>query len=474
MNNEPQQEVVKICVILFSVAFLFRLFHIGQESFFIDEVLTLKSCAGSTWEHIIHVEANPPLYFYLIRAWTILFGLSHFSLRLFSALAGAIAPIFVYISARALRINRSGAVFAGLMLAISPDAVWYGQQARSYSLLLTIIAAWLWIMISSIEHPSTRKYLLAAILLLIGFSTHYYFAFLALSAIGALSFFYLFKGHDPRFGKIVLSQLIAMSVCLIYIPLIYIQLSRGTLNWTPRPHFSDLAAIFMKIFIIGPYSEPTGIIRWVVGLFYGFLLLSLVWARWRPNRGESRFWTFFLITITTLPVLFPFLLSLGNRSIFLRDRYTIIALPGFILLIAFIIDRMPWRKNWGWSIAALFIIPLSLYANIQYWSTFQDFDWRGAISIIDEESSSDDSLIFFPSWMCATYQINGGKKTKIISGGNLENFEGKKPMRLWLFSWEQNPNKDQKKIVSDLIRRKGARTRIDFPHIKLWEIFLNH
>jgi len=464
----------KVCICLFAIAFLFRLIRIGQESFFIDEVLTIKSCSGSTWEHILKVEANPPLYFYLIRGWTTIFGLSHFSIRLFSALSGSLAPVFLCLAARVLRISRRGAAFAGFLMAISPAAVWYGQQARAYALLMTVICAWLYCLFLSLERPGGRISIIAAILLVFGFSVHYYFGFVAVSGIGALIIRRLIIKDDAQLTRTILYQLIAIALCLMYIPLIHVQLSRDTLNWTPRPQFNDLKVVYSQIFLIGPFNEPKTMVRCFVGVFYIFLVATFFWKIFGAPASSKPSRFLFLLSIAVLPVLIPFLLSLGARSIFLKDRYTVVALPGFILLISYVVARLSHVKMYGPGLAALLLLPMSIYHDFRYWTTYQDFDWRGAIRIVHDEMAEDDAIIFLPGWMRETYKNNSVVKEENIAGGFKDSPDTEEPSRIWLFSWEQNPDQEEKKLAEDLAGRNGVKIRVDFPHIKLWEIPMNY
>jgi mannosyltransferase len=454
---------------LLSLSLLFRSIAIGQESFFIDEVLTMKSCRG-TWDHILNVEANPPLYFFLIRGWTAVFGLSHFSVRFFSALTGSLAPAFLFLAARAMRMSRTGALLAGAMLAISPAAVWYGQQARAYALVLSIICAWLYFLVRSVQERSRSASLAAAVLLFVGFSTHYYFAFVALAAVAVLTVFSLSGKDAPSFRSVVLPQGIAMALCLLYVPLVHIQLSRDTLAWTPRPHFADLMEVFSRIFTIGPFSDPPRIVRWDIGVFYGLVAVVLVLTTKRALAREERMWFVLLLAVAVLPVLLPYALSQGERSIFLKDRYTVVALPGFLLLVFQAVDRLRRLRNWGWGVAAALLIPMSLHSDVRYWATCQDFDWRGAISVTDKEWAAGDSIVFLPGWMWETYRNNGGTQSGVIAGDFRRALDEGKPRRVWLLVWEQDPDEGEKALASDLIRRAGSRIRIDFPHIKLWEI----
>jgi 4-amino-4-deoxy-L-arabinose transferase-like glycosyltransferase len=119
------------------VALALRLFRLGHQSLWIDEVFTVQSAAvGESvpiahWLEVVH----GPLFSLLLHVWCGVAGTSEWALRLPSALFGAaLVPIAGWLSARWL--GRDTAIPAAWLTAGSPFLVWYGQEARNYSLLI--------------------------------------------------------------------------------------------------------------------------------------------------------------------------------------------------------------------------------------------------------------------------------------------------------------------------------------------------
>jgi 4-amino-4-deoxy-L-arabinose transferase-like glycosyltransferase len=114
-----------------------RLFHLGAQSLWIDEVLTWNSAhigkAFGSSELLENVHG--PLFSLIEHYWCGWASDSEWALRLPSVLFGvATVPAIAWLAGRWL--GRPVAVWAAWLLALSPFHVWYSQEARNYSLLM--------------------------------------------------------------------------------------------------------------------------------------------------------------------------------------------------------------------------------------------------------------------------------------------------------------------------------------------------
>lgn len=126
-----------------------RLYRLGTQSFWFDEVQTLE-IAKLSWGEIALRAYRPPLYHYLLSAWSSLVPETEFALRLLSALIGAATPLALYLAGRRLFGEAVGLVSAALA-AVSPALIWYSQELRMYSLLALeyVVLLWLWTRLES-------------------------------------------------------------------------------------------------------------------------------------------------------------------------------------------------------------------------------------------------------------------------------------------------------------------------------------
>lgn len=130
---------------LFVAALALRLITLGGESLWYDEAFT-GVIARLQWDRMIAATAadvHPPAFYVLewvgIRIW----GSSEFGLRLLPALFSAGAAVLAYEIARD-HLDDRPALAAGAVAAIMPGLMYYGQEARSYSMLACLLLLCLW------------------------------------------------------------------------------------------------------------------------------------------------------------------------------------------------------------------------------------------------------------------------------------------------------------------------------------------
>jgi len=131
-------------------------------------------------------DTSPPLYYLLLYAWTLIFGASDISLRLFSTVCSLACLPFVAAIAR--RTGGKAAVLAGCVLfALSPLAIFYSAEGRMYTLL------WLCVLVTTCVSLVMRQRGARVVLFALwivasaaGFLTHYFFIFPWLAIVAYL------------------------------------------------------------------------------------------------------------------------------------------------------------------------------------------------------------------------------------------------------------------------------------------------
>jgi hypothetical protein len=123
-------------------AFLVRTSNLATQSLWRDEVDAIRFSSWSLRELVeglFRAGHNGPLFFLLLRLWRNLIGDSEFVLRYPAALLGTLSVPLGFVLARQLGLSRPVGLLLGLLLATSPYLVWYGQEAKMYTLLLVLI-----------------------------------------------------------------------------------------------------------------------------------------------------------------------------------------------------------------------------------------------------------------------------------------------------------------------------------------------
>lgn len=120
---------------------------------------------GNTWYQ--------PLLFYVVAAVLAIAPMSEFAVRLPVALiGGVITPILAYLVARRLFQQRGLALFAAVVLALTPPQLILSRQALDYVCPLPFILGWLWFLIDYAETRRTRSLVLGGLLLGLGFYSY--------------------------------------------------------------------------------------------------------------------------------------------------------------------------------------------------------------------------------------------------------------------------------------------------------------
>ena len=109
-------------------------------------------------------------------AWTRVLGTSDLALRGLSLALGLGAFPFLFALARRIG-GRTAVLPAGLFLALSPPAVYYGTEGRMYSLLWLCVLACAWATLRLRFRPDRTSYVVFAASAVAGFLTHYFFLF---------------------------------------------------------------------------------------------------------------------------------------------------------------------------------------------------------------------------------------------------------------------------------------------------------
>jgi 4-amino-4-deoxy-L-arabinose transferase-like glycosyltransferase len=131
-----------------------RLFRIDHQPLWLDEALTLQRIHLGLDGLVADSFSNRhmPTYFLLLRWLSHFFGSGDAWLRVPSALFGSASAGMAYVIASRIGSHRAG-IMAGLLMALSPLQVQYGQEARSYTLVILLISVALWGLVRLAQQP---------------------------------------------------------------------------------------------------------------------------------------------------------------------------------------------------------------------------------------------------------------------------------------------------------------------------------
>ena len=348
------------------VAFLVRVVNLSTQSLWRDEVDAIRFSGWSLSEllaGLFREGHNGPLFFLLLRFGRYLTGDSEFALRYPSAWLGVVAVPLSFALARQLKLPRSVGLLLGLLLATSPYLVWYGQEAKMYTLLLALIT----LAVIAYLKALTGSRLLALprwgwwIVFVAATTLSYYTHILAplmlpvYGVIAALNYVNLRQHWRGWLISMIVLTLPYLPLALWQLPLLYRDFQSGHPFYPLREQFYLLLQLYsgglirfapadlLPAALAAPGNLPGILSRLVTVLqqptaglsplfLYVFLFLCSLFLR--PNTGQVITLTrrITLAAWTLLPPLLVYLISLRVRVF--EDRYLIYIVPAFYLLAA--------------------------------------------------------------------------------------------------------------------------------------------
>ena len=337
-----------------------RWFQIGQHSFWFDEALSSLIANLTVTEIITNVAASdhPPGYYLLLHTWLI-FGQSETAIRSLSALFSLATIPLLYGLTRWL-FTPAAASLASLIVAISPFQIYYAQESRTYSIIIFLTTAIIWIFMVSVKRGNSWKTWSGYILIVaLALHFHYFSAFVVIS----LHLWLLLIKNPADAGGMPVRQLLLtdMLITLLFIPQSSQAISRTTaylttVSWQSSPHIlSPLITLYYLMFV---HRTPWPQLMVSIGLFLLILILTLIlWENRRRKSGYQQRLERALWLILVVPMVIVLLISWLIRPIYL-DRSFAIASPALIMLLAWGTIAAPRRSPTPYLMVGLILTML--------------------------------------------------------------------------------------------------------------------
>lgn len=440
-GDQPQTSAAPSPILLLTLAVAttaFRFIAIGQESFWSDEVWSLYAVRGDFWGHILGSESTPPLHFALLKLWSMVFGQGHVALRGFAAVAGGLCvPALLWAGWR-WGLDRASAIVAAAILFFHPFAFWSSQQNRYYSLLMLFGILFLGACSALRTKEPRRVCWPVAVLGFLGMATHYYFVFLLVPVGLWFVADWWCRGRDRRSAKLLLTTAVVLGVlCLTLLPILLKQRENTPASFLNPPNWDAFLNVFRVAFWFGPKTAAGwgGWRLWLLLLALAMAVVGVIVSTRRRDFERLRTLALFATVGLGGPILSA-IVSHGALPIFIMDRYMVLFLPMWILLLV---------GAWG-SIRGSLIVGAAAWVAVavptlhNYITVLNDYDWRSTIRIVESQLQEGDTLLFCPGWASANFLDNGGNVELVASHGI---YQGPgHPGNVWLVRWKGAPEGD--------------------------------
>lgn len=369
------KKILLLIVVIFAASLSVRLYKLDSQTLECDELYTIPAATGHQYVYLSS-EANTlqnrlprttseyrelltpdpgiglssvtgvlkrnvhlPLYFYLMHYWLDWFGTSERILRFPSAFFGALAVVMIFLLGKEL-FNPFIGLVASILLAFSPEQIYFSQQARMYSLLALLVVASTYVIVLAAKRSANYwLYCAYALISIAGLYTHYEYVFcLAAQTV------YVWIG-SPRGGQSkarwLLTQLIIAAAFLpwVLIGVAQKKTSPEIIAWVNGSLTANLVLTELVTKTARMISVPELPFGWL-SVVVTFVLLVLGGISLGANRSKL----FMLFSWIAFPIAGVLVMDnlLGTRAITIT-RYWMVITPALYLLISLGIERIKGR-----------------------------------------------------------------------------------------------------------------------------------
>lgn len=395
------------------LAFALRVYRLDGQSLWYDEGVTAQLAQRSLRELTAWTanDIQPPLYYYLVAGWGRLAGWSEWSLRFPSVGFGLVlAPLMAALTRRLTQRSAAGQ-WAAIITAFHPALVYYSQEARMYTLLLLGGVAAGYCLVRSAEREQRRRFLLLYVAAAVGAIYTHYFAFFLLLAIGLA---YLANPISTR--KPVWYFLAAnLAIFALYTPWLRVLFTRLAIDnsyWQGEFKLGEGLRHAAITFTSGESLQETQA-TWLL-LPLGLITTLALWRLWQagshsPPPGQRSPLLRYGLLWLVIPC--AAILTLATFAPKFNARYTLIALPGLIMLWAAGLTgpaapatgKQPQRRLALLSLGALLAVFLWADRNWFFDPAFTKDQWRAVTEFLRPRLKPEETVVLvsghaWPVW----------------------------------------------------------------------------
>ena len=376
-----QKKGITALIFLLLLAFALRLHALGNQSMWWDELKTIERTTytlAALLDDFISTRDQLPAYYLLMRGW-ILLGNNAFVVRLFSVLWGVLGVTAVFQLGRQMGSTKVG-LTAAFLLAISPFHIYYSQEARMYTQLVTLLILAHVGLVAVLQGGGKWYWLLYFLAMATAVYTHY-FTFLILFAHTIFFILHLRPLKPISYYWFGLMALLAA----LFLPWGYLIVSRSGYS-AAVPVWINTVRWVEPILTLWTFTIGATLSRSSLAGIIGFAIFMLGLLGSSRIVKQQTIIAKPLLMWLLVPLLLIYLISLGNGSFSLYlDRYLIIILPIYLLLVAW--GWVQLTKNhprWllGLALMATAVTIPSLH-NLYNNPAFARNDWQSLINHID-------------------------------------------------------------------------------------------
>ncbi len=236
------QTAVKVAVVLVLVVGLALRFW-TRSALWLDEALTVNISTQPlhTLPSYLKHDGAPPLYYVLLHFWMKAFGTSDEGVRSLSGVLSVATLPLAWVIGRRFA-GRAGGWVLVVFLASSPFAIYYGTEARMYSLVMFLTACGIVALMRAFDRPRPGNLIALAVVVAALLYAQYWSLYLV-GALGLWLVFQAWRGRPGRRRPARLSLIAVAAGCLAFVPWLptFVYQSRYTgTPWAGTPTYAAI------------------------------------------------------------------------------------------------------------------------------------------------------------------------------------------------------------------------------------------
>lgn len=312
------------------------------SSIWFDEAYSAYLVRGNfvdIWQ-LTAVDVHPPLFYFCLKIWSILFGTTDFALRFMSVFFGLIAIIFAFQLIKRW-FSLPAATIATFIMSISPMFIRYAQEMRMYTLLLAIVFSATFFLTLALDTKKRIYWITYGILVSLGMWTHYFSALVWLAHLVFILHYFgglrkFFAAKSP-----LLAYLLSVLLFLPWLPAFIKQTAsvQGGF-WIPEVSLATPLSLLSEALLF--QEKPAEVKSWLVALIVALLSLFIFFilkAKKQLNSKQTLHHQL-IFAMVLLPPIFLIILSLPPLRPIFVNRYVSYSTISLWLLFGLIITAI--------------------------------------------------------------------------------------------------------------------------------------
>lgn len=403
--RDRRPPVSPLLILILLPAFWLRIYLLDGQSLWWDEGISLHLATSSFAEIVANRITNihPPLYFFLLKIWVSLLGITAFAARYFSVLASFLQMALVFAVLRRW-FGRQTAVIGLVLTAVWSLSIIYAQEVRVYAFLplVYLILVWLTQRVVAEKTMPSRLWFWLGLWEWIALHLHYNALFLLIFLNVWATFKLWRKALWRNWAAVQVGVGLASLPWAVGVLLNWeaVQAEANLAGFTTQPPAWDFVLPQVWAFhltgLVNVLSTP---LLQSLSLLLILLVAVLLGASWRQQKGN---WSPRLLLIWLGPLWLGFAVWLVRS--YSHPRYISLFASGLVLLLAFLLTPTLGGGAKRWQAVVLNLLKVATAVIFFYFSgwglvhyfydpAFAKDDMRAVAAILADEAAPEDLIL---------------------------------------------------------------------------------